>query len=230
MMQPKIRNLENNIIYEDSEMIVVRKPSGIAVQSARFGQMDLESALKNYLVRQQHTGEDGIPYLGVVHRLDQPVEGLVIFGKTKEAARGLSRQLTEGTMDKYYLAIVESQDVPEEGTLEHYLVKDGKGNYSRVAERTEKNAKRALLNYRLLEQKKNRALVEIKLLTGRHHQIRVQMAYAGMPLAGDKKYNVKAEDEALALCAYKLQCMHPVTGNRLSFQIPKNELGGYYRD
>ena len=228
--QYRMKNLKENIIYEDSEILVMSKPAGIAVQSARFGQMDLESAVKNYLAEKNSGAPHKIPYLGMIHRLDQPVEGLIIFGKTKKAAKELSRQITDGTFEKYYLAVVEGENVPEEGTLEHYLEKCGRENCTRVVEQSEKNAKRAILHYRLIEQHGSRALVEIRLVTGRHHQIRVQMSCEGMPLAGDKKYNAGAGEEPLALCAYKLQCIHPSTGKRICFQIPKEKLKRYYQD
>lgn len=230
MTQFRMRNLEESIVYEDCDMIVINKPAGMAVQSARFGQMDLESAVKNYLSEKNSAGPQGIPYLGSVHRLDQPVEGLVIFGKTKRAARDLSRQITDGTLEKYYLAVAETDHVPGEGMLEDYLVKDGRENRSRVVEQSEKNAKRGILHYRLIEQRGRRALVEIRLLTGRHHQIRVQMAHAGMPLAGDPKYNIGAGNETLALCAYKLEFTHPATGKKMSFQIPEEDLERYYKE
>ncbi|MCH1982109.1 RluA family pseudouridine synthase [Ruminococcus sp. OA3] len=230
MAQFRMRDLEENIVYEDREMIVINKLAGVAVQSARFGQMDLESAVKNYLSEKNSGGPNEIPYLGIIHRLDQPVEGLVIFGKTKKAAKDLSRQITDGTLEKYYLTVVENDNVSKEGILEHYLVKDGRENRSRAADQPEKNAKRGILHYRLIEQRNLRALVEIRLLTGRHHQIRVQMSYAGMPLAGDQKYNARAGSEPLALCAYKLQCTHPATGKRMSFQIPREDLDRYYKE
>ena len=169
--------IEDYILFEDKEIIVCRKPAGIAVQNARIGAMDLESSLKNYLAMQDGGGRR-IPYLAVIHRLDQPVEGILVFGKTPEAAN------TPG-------------------------------------------AKKARLSYEVLGEAvdeisgKKKWLLRIHLDTGRHHQIRVQMAHAGMPLAGDRKYgagtNVTIGAGSLALCAASLTFFHPVTGKVMKF-------------
>ncbi|MGI6070107.1 MAG: RluA family pseudouridine synthase [Blautia sp.] len=207
------------ILYEDPQILVCHKPPGLAVQSARMGSMDLESVLKNYLAAK---GSGRIPYLGVVHRLDQPVEGLVVFAKTPAAAKSLSAQAAGDGMKKYYLAV--SAHIPEkkEGVLEHMLFKDGRSHMARVAAPEEKGAKRAVLFYRLLKEVKGLGLFEIRLETGRFHQIRVQMAAAGMPLAGDKKYNLGECEKGwqeLGLCAYRLQFTHPKTKKSMKFEI-----------
>lgn len=222
---------EDNIIYEDEQILVCHKPSGIATQTAKLGCPDMESCIKNYLKS---------PYLGVVHRLDQPVEGILVFGKTKEAAAKLSAQSMEkryyavALADSSKLSIKDDEKVGIEYTLVDYLVKDGRSNTSRIAEKNEKDAKRAELVYCTLEEKKKDEsvemlylLVDVLLKTGRHHQIRVQMAHAGMPLYGDIKYgsessvkqSLKSNKKEVALCAYSLSFSHPKTGKRMEFSI-----------
>ena len=234
------------ILYEDKEILVCRKPAGIAVQSARIGEKDLVSILNNHLAEQANmretsgndakkkkaSGGAGFEPIRVVHRLDQPVEGVLVFAKTKKAAAGLSKQVTDGTMKKTYHAVCcvtgegqkwledaaetvetagsdaqarqrdkaeaeinESDSMEkerEEGrwhTLTDYLVKDAGTNTSSVTEKGRKEAKEARLSFRIAARLSDLVLAEIELDTGRHHQIRVQMAHAGLPLYGDVKYN-----------------------------------------
>lgn len=177
---------ELNIIYEDDAIIVCEKEAGIAVQTKKIGQKDMESMLRTYRMQK---GEPS--YIGVIHRLDQPVRGVMVFAKTKEAAADLSRQVSEKTADKYYYAVVDGVPKNETDTLEDYLLKDGKTNLSKVVEKNVKGAKRAELSYEVLEKSETQALLKIKLSTGRHHQIRVQMEHAGYPLSCDRKYNLK---------------------------------------
>ncbi len=212
------------IVYEDSDIIVCEKEAGVPVQSARIGTKDMVSILKNY--RSTSENISGEPYIGVVHRLDQPVQGLLVFAKTKEAAASLSAQAAGDGMKKYYLAVVCGEALCTEGELTDYLLKDGKTNSSRVVKEGTKDAKKAKLSYRILNRKNNLALVEIRLFTGRHHQIRVQMANAGMPLYGDQKYGAgTAAPGILALCAYKLSFKHPGTGKTMEFSCrPKGSI------
>ena len=220
-------NIENMILYEDKEIIVCHKAAGIAVQSARIGMPDMESTLKNYLVAKK---PGKMPYLGVVHRLDQPVEGILVFGKTPEAAKSLSAQITAGKMEKIYLAVTygkQAEAGKKEKVLEDYLKKDGKSNTSSVVNAHTPGAKKARLSYEVLGEAvdaisgKKKWLLRIHLDTGRHHQIRVQMAHAGMPLAGDRKYgagtNVTIGAGSLALCAASLTFFHPITGKVMKF-------------
>lgn len=214
-----------NIIYEDEAIIVCIKEAGVATQTKQMGQKDMESILKNYRVSK---GEP--PYIGIVHRLDQPVSGVMVFAKTKESAANLSRQIASKAADKYYYAVTDG--VPEtrnslkkgSGTLEDYLLRDGRANISRVVSKGTEGAKRAELSYEVLSQNGKCAIVRIKLQTGRHHQIRVQMANAGYPLAGDRKYNfkenMKSDYGALSLCSYKIAFQHPVTKKKMEFEIP----------
>ena len=215
--------INENILYEDKEILVCRKPSGMPVQAARIGTMDMESALKNYLA-QKTPGK--IPYLAVVHRLDQPVEGVLVFAKTQGAAGNLSKQIMAGGAGKYYLAVTEGVPGKQEGIFIDYLKKNGKANMSQAVPENTPGAKKAILHYRVLDQKemngKSRALLKIKLETGRHHQIRVQMAHAGMPLAGDRKYGsdtgIPIGTGGLALCAASLTFTHPAFGKVMKFQ------------
>ena len=162
-------------------------------------------------------------YIGVVHRLDQPVSGVMVFAKTKEAAADLSRQMQTKAADKYYYAVTDGVPQHQKGTLENYLLRDGKTNLSKVVERQTAGAKRAELSYEVIEKTASKALVRVKLATGRHHQIRVQMANAGCPLVGDKKYNfketMKQGGQMLSLCSYRLGFTHPVTKKKMEFEI-----------
>lgn len=209
-----------SILYEDEDILVCHKPAGVAVQTKRLGQADMESLLKNYRVEKGET-----PYVGVVHRLDQPVEGIMVFAKTKEAAAALSRQIAAKLADKYYYAMVDGVPERKKGTLEDYLVRDGRTNTSAVVTRGTPEAKRAELSYEVEEQKGGRAILRIRLETGRHHQIRVQLAHAGMPIVGDRKYNFKENitpsEGGLRLCSYRIGFRHPKSHKNLVFEIDK---------
>lgn len=226
---------QQRILHEDNDIIVCHKPAGIATQTARVGQADMASEIANYLAAKKDGGGKS-PYVGVVHRLDQPVEGILVFAKNKQAAAGLSRQAAGDEMKKEYLALVCGRDMQQSGELTDYLLKEGKTNTSRVVPMEVKGAKEARLSYEVVWEKPPEALVRICLYTGRHHQIRVQMANAGMPLLGDHKY---AGEEALALseklgirqtalCAYRLSFTHPKTGKRMRFEIKPE--GAAFRD
>lgn len=216
--------IEDFILYEDNEIIVCHKPAGIAVQNARIGVMDLESALKNYL-----TGKapGTVPYLGIIHRLDQPVEGALVFAKTPGAAKELSRQMAAGETGKHYLAVTGKKPPQEKGTLEDFLKKDGRSNMSHVVPSQTKGAKRAVLHYELLEKAEDseKYLLAVQLETGRHHQIRVQMMHGGMPLLGDRKYDPQGNtDVSLGLCSSRLVFRHPKNGRKMEFQVcPKGD-------
>ena len=215
------------ILFEDENIIVCYKPSGVATQTAKVGTPDMVSLLKNYLYKKDQKE----PYVAVIHRLDQPVEGILVFAKTPAAAKELSRQVQQGGgFGKYYKAVVCGKLNASKGVLENYLIKDGKSNTSRVCSASERDAKKAVLNYDVLDTEEvegqMRSLLRIKLGTGRHHQIRVQMANAGCPIWGDTKYG-KTEAAAwqrIALCAYKLEFIHPKTRKTMTFEIePEGE-------
>ena len=175
----------------------------------------MESALKTYRARK---GEK--PYIGVVHRLDQPVQGLLVFAKNQESAGNLSKQIQQGKFEKRYLAYVEGFPKKEEGCLVDELEKDSKNNCSRVVEGKTPGSKSAKLFYKKIKETEKGTLLEIKLETGRHHQIRVQLAHAGMPIFGDTKYNPDSQrQQPLSLCSYRLSFYHPRTKKKMEFQI-----------
>ena len=214
--------MKSQIIYEDNEILVIYKPEGLAAQSARVTQPDVVSEMCTYLKS---------PYVGLVHRLDQPVEGLMVLGKTKAAAGNLSAQLTDGSLKKTYLAVVEKEDgdvsqISKQWTeVTDYLIKNAKQAKAEVVAegsgKSEKPVKETLFYRKLCEGAQGTALVEVELVTGRFHQIRVQMAHAKMPLLGDAKYGNGADQsvKSVALCAYKLQFLHPKTKKEMEFEI-----------
>ena len=217
-------NKDLKTIYKDKEILVAYKPAGIPVQTKNITQKDLESEIKKVLAA------DGVknPYLAVINRLDQPVSGLVLFALNKNAAAKLSEDLTKGRIDKYYKAEVFGEFEVKEGRLEDRIYKDAKANMSFTVDEKNphfKDSKEAVLEYKEVSP----GNLEIKLITGRHHQIRVQLANAGHPILGDTKYGSDASrDETakrgireLKLKAYKLQINHPKTGERMEFAIPK---------
>ena len=220
----EVRIMNLRILHEDEHVIVCYKPAGIATQTAKMGSQDMESLLKNYLYKK----EKKMPYLAVIHRLDQPVEGILVFAKTPFAAKELNKGLQGAGFGKYYKAVLCGEPKEKKATLEDYLVKDGKTNTSRVATKDEKEAKKAVLSYEVLKQKADKTLVQVKLETGRHHQIRVQMANMGCPIWGDTKYNTSENVDKswknIALCAYHLEFVHPKTKKKMVFEIePEGE-------
>lgn len=214
------------IIYEDPAVIVCYKPAGIATQTKRLGQQDMESLLRNYRAAKQE-----MPYIGVIHRLDQPVEGIMIFAKTPQAAAKLSAQVQKRSIGKFYYAVAPAfLDGKKEGVLTDYLLADKRNNSTRVVPQGTPQAQRAELAYRIAAAAGSGAGVpagyvkyDIRLHTGRHHQIRVQFASRGCPLLGDQRYGAQTKETALALCAYRVAFVHPDTGEKMDFSItPKN--------
>jgi len=227
------------ILYEDAYLLVVHKPAGLATQTSKVGEADVVSELKNALSRKAASlGEKkSPPYLGVIHRLDQPVEGLLVFAKDPKTAAGLTKQLSEGTLNKQYYAVVCGKPAAPEGKLVDYLWKDASGK-ARVAEKESADspgvevsqAKEAVLSYRLVREispKEGLYLMDIHIETGRFHQIRAQMSHAGLPLLGDKKYGTEAsialsvakKMRNVALYAYRIEFVHPATGQKCCYDI-----------
>ena len=206
-----------SIIYEDNHLLVVNKPANMPVSLDSSHDQDLLSKLKEYLkIKYNKPGE---AYLGLVHRLDRPVEGIMVFAKTSKAASRLSEQIRTNKLNKTYYAVVENNP-PKEGTFINYLKKDEKTNTSYITD--EKNGKKAILNYKLKKQTNNLNLVEINLITGRHHQIRVQFSNNKYPLYGDHKYNKKFINDNttnIALFAKKISFYHPTTKELLTFEL-----------
>lgn len=218
------------IVYEDKDQIVIHKPAGVATQTARLGEKDLVSEVKNHIAKESGSSN---PYVAVINRLDQPVEGIVLFAKNAKAAAALTSQLQDGTMQKFYYAVVAGQmDMPE-GTLIDYMEKDARSNLSRVVSEASRNAKKAILSYEVKANLEKMQLLQIQLLTGRHHQIRVQFSHRKHPLIGDTKYgspeSISLSREVQArvpsLCAFCLKWKHPVTKKEVCVEIqPDNPL------
>ena len=237
--------MKTKIIYEDDNILVVHKPAGLATQTKNLGQQDVVSEIKNYLytkrkqVRKQ-VGEQQ-PYIGLIHRLDQPVEGLILLAKDEITAAELSAQIAGNKIKKSYYAILCGRPEKLGGSLEDYILKDTKTNLSKIVAENQKDskAKYAKLRYdcigsvdKLIKIAEDRVqpfftLTDIQLVTGRHHQIRVQFSHAGYPLLGDYKYGSLESKETsqklgvkdIALCAYKLDFIHPKTNKHMQFQI-----------
>ncbi len=217
--------IDVKILYEDEEIIVCVKPTGMASQPERSSSMDLASWLKNHLAAER---SNGVPYIGVVHRLDRPVGGVMVYAKNPKAAGELSRQFSGRRTEKNYLALLTGRLPERSGTLTDLLQKDGRTNISSVVE---KGGKEASLTYRELEEKRGLSLVEIKLQTGRHHQIRVQTAHAGAGIYGDMKYNsectknwnekegIGSGNPELCLFSCRLTFNHPVSHQRMCFKV-----------
>lgn len=205
------------ILYKDRDIFVLYKPSGIPVQSARAAVPDVMSMLRNELFVQ---GES-CPYLGLVNRLDQPVEGILLVGRNEKAAADLSRQVQDHIrMEKWYQAVVRGKLPQKEGTLVDYLIKDGRTNTSRIVPKGTKDGKRSELRYQVIREGEQESLLKIQLLTGRHHQIRVQLAHAGVPIVGDTKYGkTDGNPKQLCLCAFRTTFQHPRTKERMDFQV-----------
>ena len=202
-----------NIIYEDNHLLVVEKPINIPTQEDDSKDKDLLTILKEYL--KEKYKKPGNVYLGLVHRLDRPVDGVMVFAKTSKCASRLSEQIRSKKFNKIYNAIVLNK-INESGKLIDNLLKDTKNNIVRV----DKNGKLSVLNYKKIKTIDNLNLIEIKLETGRSHQIRVQMAHNGNPLFGDQKYNKDSKvGEQLALFAKKLEFYHPISNELLTFEL-----------
>lgn len=202
-----------NILYEDNHILVAIKPINVPVQEDSSKDLDFLNMLKLYL--KEKYNKPGNVYLGLVHRLDRPVSGVMIFAKTSKAASRLSDQIRKREINKTYLAILDDDTLEDEGIFEDKLLKDVKVNIVKVDEK----GKDSLLEYRVLDKKENMALVEINLITGRSHQIRVQFSSRGYPLYGDQKYNQNAKSHAqIALFANKIEFVHPVTKKKMLFE------------
>lgn len=234
--------MQTQIVYEDEAVLVIRKPAGLATESAGIGQKDVVSELKNYVAK-KNPGK--MPYLGVVHRLDQPVEGLLVFAKTKKAAENLTAQLGKGTLKKEYLAVVCGKVPENTGRLVDYLAKEKgmavvKDAADAQAEKdadvqaekaADPQAKKAVLTYTKKAETEKFTLLAVQIETGRFHQIRAQLSHAGFPILGDEKYGSEESKELsgekkirfTALCAASLSFRHPVTGKIMAFtQAPQN--------
>ena len=208
-----------NIIYEDNHLLVVDKPINIPMQLDSSNDIDLLSLCKKYL--KEKYNKPGNVYLGLVHRLDRPVSGVCVFAKTSKAAARLSKQISDHTFKKEYLAVAEDNNLKQSGHYEDYLLKDSKTNTVKI----DKNGKLAILDYELIKRKNNLALVKIQLQTGRSHQIRVQFSSRNHSLYGDQRYNKNAKvGQQIALHAYKITFKHPITNEIVEFTSNVNRV------
>lgn len=216
---------EADVIYEDNHLLIVHKPPGVPVQSDEEGVLSLEEMAKEYI--KEKYGKPGAVYLGVVHRIDQPVTGLVVLAKTSKAAARMSELFRDRKVQKTYLAIVERQPPALEGTLHHYIWKDQSVNRSYCYDKEKKGSKLAELHYKLLQEVNQSILLEINPVTGRPHQIRAQLSAIGCPIVGDTKYGSKfpLNDRSICLLARRLEFMHPVKKTKMEVMslAPKNK-------
>lgn len=202
-----------NVIFEDNHLLVVEKSINVPTQSDITGDLDFLTMLKNYL--KEKYNKPGNVYLGLIHRLDRPVGGIMVFAKTSKAASRLSEQVRNHKLKKQYYAVLDGKAKDSE-ILKDFLLKDTKKNITKV----HKDGKEAILNYELLQYKNNLSLVKIDLKTGRSHQIRVQFSSRNLPLVGDQKYNLNAKKgEQIALFSKKITFFHPITDELLEYEL-----------
>ena len=207
------------VVYEDNHIIIVAKQTGEIVQGDKTGDTPLSEMVKQYLKEKYQ--KPGAVFLGVVHRLDRPVSGLVVFAHTSKALTRLNKMFAEGEVHKTYWAIVEGRPQGE-GLLTHWLVRNEKQNKSYAYDREVPNAKKAMLRYRVLVQGDHYTLVEVQLLTGRHHQIRCQLAKMGCPIRGDLKYGARRSnpDGSISLLSRRVEFVHPVSKESIVVESP----------
>ncbi len=213
-----------NILYENRDIIIVEKPSGIPVQTKRITDKDMISEIMNYLNKEKNVVN---PYLGIIHRLDTPVRGILVFALNKRAAGKLSMQIREGVFNKKYYAVVDGliETGGRQKILVDYLIKD-KDNIARIADKENGHAKRAELKFITLLTDKERdiSVLDIELVTGRFHQIRAQLAGMGHPIVNDRKYGgsvqkMPYDKNSIGLCAYFLSFKHPENGSLVEFRL-----------
>jgi 23S rRNA pseudouridine1911/1915/1917 synthase len=208
------------VVYEDNHIIIVSKASGEIVQGDKTGDVPLSDTVKAYLKEKYQ--KPGNVFLGVAHRLDRPVWGLVVFAKTSKALSRLNDMFRDGNVHKTYWAITKKRDIATQGTLEHWLVRNEKQNKSYAYDHEVPRSKKATLRYRRLAQSDNYMLLEVELLTGRHHQIRCQLAAMGCPIKGDLKYGAPRSnpDGSIALLSHKVEFIHPVSKENIAVEAP----------
>lgn len=208
------------VVYEDNHIIIVNKESGEIVQGDKTGDIPLSEMVKAYI--KEKYAKPGAVFLGVVHRLDRPVSGLVVFARTSKALSRLNDMFRNGEVHKTYWAIVQQRPDHEEGTLENWLVRNEKQNKSYAYQREVPNSKKAILKYRMIGQSERYYLLEVNLLTGRHHQIRCQLAAMGCTIKGDLKYGAKRSnpDGSISLLAHRVEFIHPVSKQHIVVESP----------
>ena len=236
-----------NVIYEDKDILVCFKPVGIATQTAKISEQDMVSGIKNYLGRQ---GQGKSPYVGVIHRLDQPVSGLLMFAKNQKAAASLSKQIQDGNANKDYIAFCTGIIEEKQGSLVHYIGKDPMTRLAKVVnkkqyeedveaqkEQVAISYKKSILTYEVETEFEDSSIIKVHLQTGRFHQIRAQFSFIGHPLLGDAKYgtdvsrelSMKKRISKIALCAYRLVLKHPISGKEMEFVLEDKYLPEWYK-
>lgn len=215
------------VIYEDNHIIVVEKPVNIPSQGDKTGDVDLLTIVKQYIKEKYQ--KPGNVYVGLVHRLDRPVGGVMVFAKTSKAASRLSNQVREKQFQKTYITIVNGKMEQNQGTLEDYLLKDERNNKSKVAIEGIKNSKLAVLDYEVLkyDEQLDLSVLKIHLHTGRHHQIRVQLSSRNHSIYGDQKYGGRGHGKQLTLWAYELKVFHPTSNEELTFYSLPKKIGSW---
>lgn len=216
------------VLFEDNHIIVVEKPVNIPSQSDKTGDIDMLTIIKEYL--KEKYNKQGNVYVGLVHRLDRPVGGVMVFAKTSKAASRLSEEVRAKIFQKTYLVVANGKMEKESGLLEDYLLKNERNNMSKVVKEGTKNSKLASLDYEVLKYNDeiNLSLLKINLHTGRHHQIRVQLSSRNHSIYGDQKYGGRGHGKQIALWAYSLKIIHPVTKEKMTFKaIP--EINGTWK-
>ena len=208
------------VVYEDNHIIVVNKTASEIVQADKTGDTPLSETVKQYLKEKYR--KPGNVFLGVTHRLDRPVSGLVIFAKTSKALTRLNEMFRTGGVKKTYWAIVKNPPKEPEGELTHFLVRNEKQNKSYAYDKEVPNSKKAVLDYRLIGRSENYYLLEVDLKTGRHHQIRCQLAKMGCPIKGDLKYGSPRSnpDGSICLHARRVRFVHPVSKEQIMLEAP----------
>lgn len=218
------------IVYEDNHIIVVNKAASEIVQGDKTGDIPLSEKVKAYLKEKYQ--KPGNVFIGVTHRLDRPVSGLVVFAKTSKALTRLNEMFRVGDVEKTYWAIVKECPKEPEGELVHWLVRNEKQNKSYAYDREVKNSKKAVLRYQLIGQSVNYHLLEVRLMTGRHHQIRCQLAKMGCPIKGDLKYGAQRSnpDGSICLHARRIRFVHPVSKLQIELEatLPEGNLWGEF--
>ena len=208
------------VIYEDNHIIIVSKTTGEIVQGDKTGDRPLSEMVKQYI--KETCAKPGDVFLGVVHRLDRPVFGLVLFARTSKALSRLNAMFANGAVKKRYWAIVKDAPAEPEGTLTHWLVRNEKQNKSYAYDHKVPRSKKAVLDYRVIGRSDNYTLLEVNLHTGRHHQIRCQLAKIGCPIKGDLKYGAKRSnpDGSISLLSRSMEFIHPVSKKEISVEAP----------
>jgi 23S rRNA pseudouridine1911/1915/1917 synthase len=202
-------NIEEHILFEDKDILVLDKPAGLQVERDRYGHPSLEEEVQNYLEKYHRNH-----YLGIVHRIDRPVNGVIILAKTLSILKKLQIQMQEDDWEKMYRGVVVGSLPSEMGKLEHYLVKDPKQKKALIFDEIVPDSKKSTLRYAVMDEKAGKSLLEIQLITGRYHQIRAQLGHMGNPIVGDKLYGSSIElENKILLQSYSLSFNHPRTGD-----------------